>query len=445
MEIISIKYLIFVLIFLLVFQLITPNLRQYWTFSFSLFFYGSISYILLVTLLISIIFNYWITFTQYKLKKWYAIIFNLLLLFSFKLNPSTYLVPIGVSFFTFQALSFVFDNKEKDQVPLINFANYLAFFPQLIAGPIESYSNLGKQLAHLKSIKKHNLFPGVALILKGLVIKFVIANRCGIIVDSFFDNISKFDGWMLILSNLLFTMQILLDFSGYCLIAGGFAKLLGINLSKNFFQPYLSTSLSEFWKRWHTTLHIWFKKYVFKSIINRLGFWKSAGIVFFLSSLWHGVKLNFIIWGLICVLFLLLDKFFIQNNFKSKKIKWITTLSMIFISWIPFRISNPSDFIELFHLKWGTNHIYSMLSDHSYVLRTDFINNLSSTCEYAGVNLGITYLDFYVLAISLFTFCSYSVLLKNKKTNSFYSSILLFVIFCFLGFDNSTPFIYFQF
>lgn len=442
MEIISVKYLLYVLLFLVTFQLLNTKYRSYWVLGFSLFFYGSISQFLLLALLISIGFNYWITYTKFKFKNSIAIIFNTLLLFSFKWSPSNFTLPIGISFFTFQALSFVFDQSNTKPVTIIQFANYLSFFPQLIAGPIEKYDHLAPQLTLLKPIQRTHFFPGISLALKGLVFKFVIANRCGIIVKSFYDEISYFDGWMLLLANTLFTFQILLDFSGYCLLARGIAKIMGVELSKNFFSPYLSSSLSDFWKRWHTTLHIWFKNYVFKPLIIKYSFWKVAGIIFLISSLWHGLKINFLIWGMTCFVLLLMDKYLIQKFICSKKITWFITFCCVSLSWIPFRIS---DFNALFNLSWNLNDFLLFVKDHHYVIFNDFMNNISSTCEYAGKNLGITFLDFYIMTLSLITFCVCSIIFKSKIKHNLYTSFIFFLLLCFLGFDNSTPFIYFQF
>ena len=443
MDIISIKYLLFVIGILFVYQLLSPNSRRLWILATSLFFYGSISITLFFALLFSILFNFWITFSNFKYKIWIAVIVNILLLFSFKIDDSSFLVPIGVSFFTFQGLSFVFDYSGKSKIQLLNFANYMAFFPQLIAGPIESFHHLGPQLNSLKCIQKKNVFPGIFMILKGLVIKFVIANRCGIIVGSFYDEILSFDGWFLLIANFLFTIQILFDFSGYCLIAMGIAKIVGISLSENFLSPYKSKSLSDFWKRWHVTLHKWFKSYLFKPLVCKYPFWIAAGIVFLFSSLWHGIKLHFIIWGFVCIILLLFDKYVIQKIQLPKIIQWLVTFLMIYISWIPFRISKTNDFIKLTQLKYKFDGLIHFFSDHAYVINKQLLNNLSSICEYNNTSLNITYFDFYILILSLLIYPLISR--AFNKLNPLYSSISLFFTLSFLGFDNSTPFIYFQF
>ncbi len=443
MDILSIKYLFFVFGILFVYQILAPNLRKGWILIASLLFYGSISLILLIALIFSILFNFWIGFSNLKHKIWIAVIVNILLLFCFKLNGSSFLVPIGVSFFTFQGLSFVFDYSIRPKIALINFANYMAFFPQLIAGPIETFDHLSPQLNNLKCIQKKNVFPGISMILKGLVLKFVIANRCGIIVNSFYAEILNFDGWFLLFANFLFTVQILFDFSGYCLIATGVAKIIGIRLSKNFTSPYASFSLSDFWKRWHITLHRWFKSYLFKPLIAKYPFWITAGVVFLLSSIWHGIKFHFITWGIVCIVFLLFDKYCIQKFKLPKTIRWITTFLMVYLSWIPFRIPKTHDLTNLLKLKFEFDNLLKFLSDHTHVITKELLNNISSICEYNNTNLNITYFDFYILILSLLL---YIPLAKGLvKLHPLFTSILLFITLSFLGFDNSTPFIYFQF
>lgn len=444
MEIISLKYLSFLIGFLIVFQ-ITEKYKKTVILIGSLTFYLSISLPVFLALVFSILFNYWISCSNYPFKKALVITINLGILFIFKFFNSSVLIPIGVSFFTFQALSFVFDFENKERVSLLNFSNYLCFFPQIVAGPIEPYSKLGPQLSNLENIKKKNIFPASHLILKGLVLKYVIANRCDLIVNSFYNRISEFDNWFFLGSNLLFTFQILFDFSGYCLIALGIARILGIRLSENFNSPYRATSLSDFWKRWHITLHLWFRNYIFKPLLKKTTFSYAAIIVFALSSLWHGIKINFIIWGFLCVTLLLFDKFYFQKWTKSIPLKWLFTFSSIFICWVPFRINKPSQFLEIFKLNWGLKKAKLMIADHIFVLKNDFLMNLSNQCEYGGLTIGITYLDFYILIFSLIGYLTLAHFKISKKFGYFYSSIILFVVFSFLGYNNSTPFIYFQF
>ncbi|MBI35509.1 MAG: hypothetical protein CMP67_09135 [Flavobacteriales bacterium] len=443
MDIISINYLLFVLGVLIVYQSLPPKAKKFWILLASLTFYGSISFTLFLTLIFSIFFNFWITFSRLKYKTWIAVIINILILFSFKFEDSSFLLPIGVSFFTFQGLSFVFDYSKKQKIQLIDFANYMSFFPQLIAGPIESFNHLGAQMNNLAPIQKKNVFSGMSLMLKGLVFKFVIANRCGLIVSSFYDEITSYDGWFLLFANLLFTFQILFDFSGYCFIAMGIAKILGISLSKNFTSPYRSTSLSDFWKKWHTTLHKWFKSYVFIPIVSYYPFWVAAVIVFFLSSIWHGIETHFLIWGLICLLFLFFDKYLIQKIKLPKLVKWIITFSMIYLSWIPFRVSKSGDITNILKLNFKLDNLIQFLADHTYVLKQDFMNNLSSICQYNNTSLNITYFDFYILTVGILMWCLFSK--KINRLNPFYKSIFLFLVLGLLGYDNSTPFIYFQF
>jgi D-alanyl-lipoteichoic acid acyltransferase DltB (MBOAT superfamily) len=156
MDILSINHLLFILIVLCVYHYLTPKLRGFWILIASFTFYGSISFLLLGTLAFSILFNYWITFSNFQCKVWIAIIVNIIILLSFKINESLFILSVGVSFFTFQGLSFVIDYSKKSKVQLLSFANYMAFFPQLIAEPIETFDDLGSQLKDLRNIKKEN-------------------------------------------------------------------------------------------------------------------------------------------------------------------------------------------------------------------------------------------------------------------------------------------------
>lgn len=441
MEITSLHYLLFVLAFLVGFILLPKQTKPLWILSFSLFFYGSYSLWLLLALTTSVCFNYWITFSSLKRKKWISIIFNLVLLSIFKFQSNGVLIPIGISFFTFQALSFNFDYHNSSKVKFVTFANYLSFFPQLIAGPIETYDHLGNQLLHSK-FTPDNIFPGLHLILKGLLFKLVLADRCGVISDSFYHNISNYDGWGLIFANTLFTFQIFLDFSGYCLIALGISKLINIDLSSNFHQPYKATSLSQFWRNWHSTLHLWFKKYVYFSFPKSKWF-LALLTVFSLSGLWHGLKFHYLVWGIVCFLFYLFDKVLLQK-IKLKIINWFTTIFLVFISWIFFRIEDISDLSTLVDLSWNLSGIRHFLGDLYHVISQEFWINLSSNIQYNSMAINLSYLDFFILTIGLALLTIKSVFNLSLKS-PFVKSIILFILLCLFGFQSDSSFIYLQF
>ena len=262
-------------------------------------------------------------------KLWVAVSFisNLAILFLFKyfdfalnnlnqilslvgtqlIKPSfSLLLPVGISFYTFQALSYTMDVYRHDVAPEHNFLKYalfVSFFPQLVAGPIERSSNLIHQISERHSFDFHRFLRGLSLMLWGYFQKLVIADRAAIFVNTVYNNPSHYDyyGLVTILATILFAFQIYCDFSSYSDIARGAAEILGFTLMKNFDTPYFSQSISEFWRRWHISLSTWFRDYVYIPLGgNRKGTCRkyiNLMIVFCISGLWHGASWNFVIWG----------------------------------------------------------------------------------------------------------------------------------------------------
>lgn len=213
-------------------------------------------------------------------------------------------LPIGISFYTFQLTAYVVDCYRGNQPAtrsLLDFLSFIMFFPQLVAGPIERGSQLLSQMERRRTFSYGEGVTGMRLILVGLFKKMVIADNCSVPVDAIFANPGGFSGPVLLFGGILFTLQIYGDFSGYCDIAKGSAHLLGIRLSVNFDRPYFSRSMVEFWRRWHVTLQSWFRDYVYIPLGgSRVGFWRTQlniFIVFFLSGLWHGAAWTFVVWG----------------------------------------------------------------------------------------------------------------------------------------------------
>ena len=214
------------------------------------------------------------------------------------------LLPVGISFFTFQALSYTVDvyrgeiGAEKN---FLRYALFVSFFPQLVAGPIERSKNLLQQLDTPKSFDFDRAREGFVLMLWGYFLKIVLADRIAIFVDTVYGDIAAFPGWYLIAATVLFAVQIYCDFGGYSTIAMGAAKILGIELMENFDAPYLSTSVSQFWRRWHISLTSWFKDYLYiplgGSRKGKLRKYINKMIVFLVSGLWHGADATFVIWG----------------------------------------------------------------------------------------------------------------------------------------------------
>jgi len=273
------------------------------------------------------------------------------------------LLPVGISFYTFQNISYIIDVYKKKIKPCENGINYfvfVSFFPQLVAGPIERASNLLPQIEKKRTLSTPLFIDGVFLISWGLFKKLVIADNVAMICNKTY-LLANPDIYLITVGTLAFTIQILADFSAYTDIARGSAKLLGFNLIKNFNNPYFSKSPSEFWQRWHISLSTWVRDYVYiplgGSHCSKTRWIINIFFTFFLMGLWHGASINFVVWGLYHALLSLIYKIF--NNiipFKIKNIKYTSLLTIpIFffltnIGWMIFREQNLSSVIKYFNL-----------------------------------------------------------------------------------------------
>lgn len=265
------------------------------------------------------------------------------------------LLPVGISFYTFQTLSYTLDVYKGRQEPEKHFgifALYVSFFPQLVAGPIERCSRLLPQFREVKRFRWENLWPGLTMILSGLIKKVVIADRMAIVVDTVYGNIPAHTGAELALATVFYAFQIYCDFSGYSDIAIGTAKIMDYDLMRNFERPYLSRSIGEFWRRWHISLSTWFRDYVFIPLGgSRLGELRTAGnllLVFFISGVWHGASFNFMVWGLLNGFYLLMERYWLNglysrleslrpNNWLLPPLQIGVTFTLTCFSWIFFR------------------------------------------------------------------------------------------------------------
>ncbi|HRH11908.1 MAG TPA: MBOAT family O-acyltransferase, partial [Bacteroidia bacterium] len=225
------------------------------------------------------------------------------------------LLPIGLSFHTFQSMSYtieVYRGKQKAERHLGYFANYVLFFPQMVAGPIERYDTLGNELKKEAKPLYQNFSDGFKLILFGLFIKMTVADNIAPFVNQVYNDPMKHSSSQILGAVFLFSIQIYADFFGYSTIALGSARLLGIKIMDNFKTPYLSKSVSEFWTRWHISLSTWFRDYLYISLGgNRVGIPRwclNIMIVFMVSGLWHGASWTFVVWGALHGLMLLLER-----------------------------------------------------------------------------------------------------------------------------------------
>lgn len=263
------------------------------------------------------------------------------------------LLPVGISFYTFQALGYIVDvyrGEIKAERNFINYALFVSFFPQLVAGPIERSKNLLAQIDNLGHRRYENLSKGLLYILWGFFLKLVIADRAAIFVNQVFDSYQGYSYIFLCYGALLFAVQIYCDFYSYSIIAKGSAKVLGYDLMDNFKAPYLSASITEFWRRWHISLSTWFKDYLYIPLGgNRKGAFRkhlNVLIVFLVSGLWHGANYTFVLWGLIHGIFNILEDSFkgitkgIRDNFLYKNIRRLITFVVAVMSFVIFRSKN---------------------------------------------------------------------------------------------------------
>lgn len=278
------------------------------------------------------------------------------------------LLPVGISFYTFQALSYTIDVYQKKICPthnVVTFFAYISFFPQLVAGPIERATNLLPQFARPRYFDYSKAMDGMRQILWGFFKKVVVADNCAVAVTIIFNNYSHQSGSTLLLGAVLFTFQIYGDFSGYSDIAIGTARLFGIDLMKNFNFPYFSRDIAEFWRRWHISLTTWFRDYVYiplgGSRGNKWMSFRNTMIIFLLSGLWHGANWTFIVWGVYhaCLFLplLLLGKnrkyrdTVAEGRFwpKGKEVVQMgITFGMVVLGWVIFRAENIEQAVAYF-------------------------------------------------------------------------------------------------
>lgn len=273
------------------------------------------------------------------------------------------LLPVGISFYTFQAIGYTIDVYKKKIEPEKNFFTYalfISFFPQLVAGPIERATNLLPQFHRLHKFNDNQFIEGFKMMIWGYFMKLCIAGNVSPYVDAVFNNVNHHNGTSLLLASFLFTFQIYCDFGGYSLIAIGTAKCLGFNLMQNFNHPYLSRSMSDFWKRWHISLSSWFMEYVYIPLggnrCSTLKHYRNLLTTMIISGIWHGANWTFILWGGLHGIFLICNKI----NHKLTTHKWnninifigidiFICFILIMFSWIFFRANSLRDIFTIYH------------------------------------------------------------------------------------------------
>ncbi len=362
------------------------------------------------------------------------------------------ILPIGLSFHTFQSLSYVIEVYRGNQEPERNFgiySLYVMFYPQLVAGPIERPQNLIHQFHEVHRFDSERVLSGLSIMAWGFFQKMVIADRAAIYVNRVYGNWSHSSGLELLVATVLFSVQIYADFAGYSSIAIGAAKVMGFNLMTNFNHPYFASSIGEFWRRWHISLSTWFKDYVFiplggsrstalRTSLNLL-------ITFTISGLWHGANWTFVIWGAYNGLLLVLEKFaapwYMQSGYIWTICRRCITLILMMIGWIFFRSQSVGQAIGIIHTI-ATGLSLSLGSIESAVLiaadGSIALSVLSST-------LLLIIFMFVIEAqqeIRSSTVPNQLLLSRNWSTACV---VLLFPMIMLFGVLRSSAFIYFQF
>ncbi|HAT4306574.1 MBOAT family O-acyltransferase [Clostridium perfringens] len=291
---------------------------------------------------------------------------NINLVFGTSLSLIYLTLPLGISFYTFQTMSYTIDvyrGKIKAERNIINFGAYVCLFPQLIAGPIVKYSDIKNELKNRK-IKVNQVEEGITEFIIGMGKKVLIANNIGLLWNEIQElGINYVSTPLLLLGVIAFSFQIYFDFSGYSSMAIGLGKMLGFDFPENFNFPYMSRSITEFWRRWHITLGAWFKEYVYIPMGgNRLGKNRTIlnlFVVWFLTGFWHGAKYNFIIWGLYFFFLIVIEKVFLMNYLNKYKIfSHIYAIVCIVFGWALFSFEDLLSIKYLFQMEFSWDFIY---------------------------------------------------------------------------------------
>ena len=313
---------------------------------------------------------------------------------TFQVPAVDVLLPVGISFYTFQALGYTMDvyrGKIRAERNFFKYALFVSFFPQLVAGPIERTENLLRQFDEKHKLSFEALRSGFLLMLWGYFLKLVLADRIAIFVDAVYNNYTTYQGWYLIVASVLFAFQIYCDFAGYSIIAKGAAEIMGFKLMDNFNAPYFSGSVSEFWRRWHISLSSWFKDYLYiplgGSRKGSLRKYTNLLVVFGVSGLWHGANWSFVVWGMINGLYqivgyvlkpvrdLMVSVLRLDRNTLSHKLfRVVFTFIVIDISWVFFRAENIGAAWEMLSSMWNAQNIAILFDDSLFKLGLDVKN-----------------------------------------------------------------------
>ncbi len=412
--------------------------------------------LLLISLLVNIGFLIYFKYTNFFIETFV----DSFRFFGKELETSTLniILPVGISFYTFQTLSYTIDiyrNQLKPTKDFFAFTAFVSFFPQLVAGPIERASHLLPQFYKTYKFNYNLVKSGLLLIAFGLFKKMVIADRAALMVNEVYNNPGNYQGIEIIVATILFAFQIYCDFSGYSDIAIGLGRTMGFDLMKNFDSPYFSKSITEFWRRWHISLSTWFRDYVYIPLGgSRNGQYKTyfnLFLVFLISGLWHGAAITFVIWGAIHGIIIVFEKATYRfkksfykllglqkKNFANNLFFIIITFTIVDFAWLFFRANSFTD-ASLIINNMFTNNLYEIFGDNLYLI-------------------GFKENEFTALIISIFALITFEVIHRRVNIVSWLNnqSFILrwctymciafaITIFGVYGDEKVSEFIYFQF
>lgn len=448
----------------------------------SLWFYGYFNPSYLVIILVSIVVNYLFTRimkkTQQpvlrKLEITLAVLLNLGILFYFKyfdfflmnmnrifhtdFTLQNILLPLGISFFTFQQISYVVDayRGEVKQYSFLQYASFVVYFPQLIAGPIVTHDELIPQFMDLskKQFSWDNFARGMFMFVLGLAKKVLIADMFGEAANWGFANVVDLDTTNAIFSSLAYTIQIYFDFSGYCDMAIGIGQMMNLDLPVNFNSPYKALTIGEFWERWHQTLTRFFTRYVYIPLGgNRRGALRTylnVMIVFLVSGIWHGANYTFIFWGLLHGIFSVLYRF--RKDWFDRQhpvFNWLLTFTFVNLTWILFRADSVADALtfvkRLMVMEFGpvNENIVSAFLLPELQLLIRHIPQLIYFEYHPAFLLTIAYTGAFALILGARNAREHMLEFKPTLGNALCTSALLF--WCVMSFSGVSTFLYFNF
>lgn len=342
------------------------------------------------------------------------------------------IIPIGISFYTFQIISFCIDTikREQDIPSFIDYMNFCSFFPQIVAGPIERKDSLLPQMEHhVWRWNSNTVACGISYIILGLFFKMALADNLASVIDNGYQGNNAFRVWA---NNLMFGLRIYFDFAGYGLTAYGIAKALGVNITLNFNSPYTSRNVTDFWRKWHISLTLWFRDYIYFAMGgSRTRFWWFNIIfMFVISGIWHGAGWNFLIWGAIAGVSMVLHRLYRNLNCAMPAfIAWGLTMFTMMFTWMFFYETDMN-------IVW--KNLYTILTPSSYDLH-DYLENAGQP-HYILISVLLSALVIFVEFVSSKKYQDpYHIFLSPPVCG-----ILVFLI-CFLQSDQEAQFIYFAF